>query len=68
MSPDTHTLTLQQAVYVDLYCPYITWLGQVHQWGRPGLTATPGDDLLKVGAAGQRLWGTCSCRPLQAVT
>ena len=56
----THTLPLPQAVYVDLYCPYITWLGQVHQRGREKLTATPGDDLLKVGAVDRELWG-CSC-------
>ena len=40
-----------QAVYVDLYCPYITWLGQLHHRGRDGVTTSPGDDILKVSKA-----------------
>ena len=38
-----------QLIYVDLYCPYITWLGIVHHADIPEeLMETPGDDILKV--------------------
>ena len=38
-----------QLVYVDLYCPYITWLAAVHMYGEGVNGETPTDNILKVG-------------------
>ena len=42
-------ISAAQLVYVDLYCPYITWLATVHMYGDEVTGETPADDILKVG-------------------
>ena len=37
-----------QLVFVDFYCPYISWLGYVH-YSTVSLEETPADDILRVG-------------------
>ena len=44
---DLADMDLADIIYVDLYCPYITWLGTVHN-AKEGLKETPADDILKV--------------------
>ena len=37
-----------QLVYVDLYCPYTTWLAAVHLYKNDVVGETPADDIVKV--------------------
>ena len=37
-----------QLVFVDFYCPYISWLGYVH-YSKASLEETPAHDILLVG-------------------